>query len=45
MRIIFPQQFMTEVDTLHGGFLTIDEKGPAAVCHPPRPTARRKKLH
>ena len=27
MRIILPQQFMTDVDTLHGGFLTIDENG------------------
>jgi IPT/TIG domain len=27
MRIILPQQFMTDMDTLHGGFLTIDENG------------------
>ncbi len=27
LRIILPQQFMTDVDTLHGGFLAIDENG------------------
>jgi len=27
LRILFPQQFMTDVDGLHGGFLTIDENG------------------
>lgn len=27
MRIILPQQFMTDVDTLHGGFLAVDENG------------------
>ena len=27
MRIFLPQQFMTDVDALHGDFLTIDENG------------------
>jgi hypothetical protein len=27
MRIILPQQFMTDGDILHGGFLTVDENG------------------
>jgi IPT/TIG domain len=27
LRILLPQQFMTDVDGLHGGFLTIDENG------------------
>ena len=27
MRIFLPQQFMTDVDALHGDFLTIDKNG------------------
>ena len=27
MRIFLPQQFMTDIDALHGGFLTTDENG------------------